>query len=126
MSDLLDKSLKNRARALGMSKREALKAARAVLNAESDRGACPEYINVNSKSDGHEVGYGRLRWGSFNVTYNRPDGRTDHVYSRSIGDPLRGMFESEDERKKYTKKALLAVYLRHEELRRSRENYDER
>lgn len=57
--------------------------------------ACPEQYDVFD-SNGNQVGYVRLRYGSLTCTY--PDVGDEEIYYENIGDGWTGCFTSEEER----------------------------
>ena len=61
-------------------------------------GACPEQYDVED-SNGKQLGYVRLRWGTLRCEYPNIDGET--IYTADIGDGLTGRFESDEQRMKH-------------------------
>lgn len=67
--------------------------------------ACPEQYDVLRGE--RQVGYLRLRSGYFRCDYPDVDGKT--IYEHYFEDKLKGMFDDEDERRKYLTEALTAL-----------------
>ena len=68
-------------------------------------GACPEQYDVYL--DDKQVGYFRLRWGTFRASY--PDCGGETVYVAELNHDLQGCFSSEDEREEHLLKACKAL-----------------
>lgn len=72
----------------------------------------PEQYEVYIKDDGERkiIGYLRLRWGTFTVSYPNVGGEC--IYSHSFSDTYKGMFSNEGERKLYLDIAVKAIMKR--------------
>jgi len=66
--------------------------------------ACPEQYDALYK--GEIIGYLRLRWGRFTVTYLPED---KIVYSKIFDDDWKGLFDNKDERHIELNKAKVAL-----------------
>lgn len=66
------------------------------LNFIQTCGACPEQYDVKD-SEGNQIGYIRLRYGSLYCQY--PDVGGEVIYSADIGGNLTGCFQSDKQRK---------------------------
>lgn len=74
----------------------------------------PEQYEVYIKEDGERkiIGYLRLRWGTFTVSYPNVGGEC--IYSHSFSDRYKGMFSNESERKLYLDIAVKAIMKRYQ------------
>lgn len=74
----------------------------------------PEQYEVYTKEDGERkiIGYLRLRWGTFTVSYPNVGGEC--IYSHSFSDGYKGMFSNEGERKLYLDIAVKEIMKRYQ------------
>lgn len=69
-----------------------------------DCAVCPE--SYTAHYGGTVIGYLRIRYGQFSAQFG-----FDTVYRKIFkNDPYKGMFDTDEERKKYLKKAKKAIY----------------
>ena len=68
--------------------------------------ACPEQYSVYDWV-GTQIGYVRLRWGELVLEY--PSVNCELIYEHSFEDKMKGVFDSQDERKQYLQEMTEAL-----------------